>query len=211
MKHKSGLHKRVSSIFGDVPLPDNPSPKPSAGDNEVLADKTEVSPFDFGNPGFGSPEQPSSTLLEPKVVSKTQPLSEDEEYEASQRKKLYMSFCLAGFLGLVLFFNFYKPGKKAVVKAKETSVISAAVKASELVWPEPAVWPVDVRDPMVFREDAANLYVLESKNKSPLVLRGIIHNPGGKSMALIGTDIFYEGDEVEGWTVKEILLDAARL
>ena len=64
---------------------------------------------------------------------------------------------------------------------------------------------------MVFKEDAAKLYAFESKIEGPFVLRGIVHKPGGRSMALLGKKILYEGDEIEGWTVKEVLQNIVRL
>ena len=56
---------------------------------------------------------------------------------------------------------------------------------------------------MVYQEDEAKLYLVESKIEGP-ILRGIVHQPQGRSSALIGIDIYYEGDQVDEWTVKEI-------
>ena len=43
MKRKSGLHKKVSSIFGGTSLPDDPSAKTHLADNNAAgADKAGV-------------------------------------------------------------------------------------------------------------------------------------------------------------------------
>lgn len=43
------------------------------------------------------------------------------------------------------------------------------------------------------------------------IIRGIISKPNGRSLALLGTKILYEGDEIDGWKVKEILKNSVIL
>ena len=220
MKHKTGLHKKVSSIFGDVPQPDNPSVKnPSAGNNALDVDKTEGAALNLPNSVIEGhvaelPQQDHATITEPvhrTVAMSARILTEEQEYAASQKRKLLLVIGLCVALGLVLFVNFYKPGEKEIASSDKPSASVIPIKVSEIYWPEPEPWPKDIRDPMVYRADEAKLYVVESKIKGP-VLRGIVNQkPPGRSSALIGTEILYEGEEIDGWTVKEVLKDTVRL
>lgn len=222
MKRKSGLHKRVSTIFGDSPLPGGPSSKMAVSENDAAdAERVVTPPSDLPTSDVGvnsgtphdrpSAVRPAGEMIRKAVPKVSVALTEDQEYDASQRRKMFLVIGLAVGLTLVLFFNFYSPGKKVALKAEELSSQVRAVKASEIDWPEPEVWPASIRDPMVFKEDAAKLYALESGIAGPFVLRAIVHKPEGRSMALLGTEILYEGDEIDGWTVKEVLQEVVRL
>ena len=209
MKGKSGLSKKVSSIFGELHQPDNPSApiadKDALGvsdvgiskDSPVSGDNRHSVKQSYQSSGF--PAQKSSA-----------PLTEDQEYATSQRKKLFFVIGLSIVLVLVLFLNFYQPANKPTEDQALPSVPTIAMKASEIYWPDPGLWSADTRDPMIFEESAAKLSVVESKMEG-LVLRGIVHKPQGGSTALIGTDIYNEGDEVDGWTITEIYPNLVKL
>ncbi len=207
MKRKSGLHKKVSSIFGETFSPDDSFVKTPHLSNDV-ADVDDAG-TSSGNFSVSNVDKQSAKLkphpatgLPRKTVTKTTiALTEDQEYEADQKKKLFLVVGLGVTFALVLFFGYYRPSKKAVAKPNVASAKIMGTKVSEIYWPKPKVWPEDIRDPMVFKENAAKLYALESKIKGPFILRGIVHKPEGRSMALLGTEIYYEGDEVDGWTI----------
>ena len=222
MKRKYGLHKRVSSIFGGVSPPDNLSVKhPAANNAAVDAGKAGTLSSDFpasdtGGDAAKSPyeHQPSASGSGSKATAKVSlALAEEQEYAASQRRKLYIVIGLFGLLALVLYFNFYEPGsnKKIDADAKTSSQSGIVSKDVEIYWSRPELWSADIRDPMVFREDKARLYAVESKIEGPFALRGIVHQPQGKSQVLIGIEILYEGDEIEGWIVREISAGSVRL
>ena len=220
MKRKSGLHKKVSSIFAGTSLPDDPSAKTPLADNDAVgAAKVGTAAADLPASGVGGhtakpqyQHHTPATGPAHKTVAKVAPvLTEDREYAASQKRKLFLVIGLCVVLALVFFFNFYQTGEKTAANPDMPSDTAIAMKVSEIYWPEPELWPADIRDPMVFKADAAKLYALESKIEGPFVLRGIVHQPQGSSSALIGTEILYEGDEIDGWTVKEVLRDIIRL
>lgn len=216
MKRKSGLHKKVSSIFGGTSLPNGLSAK-LADNDAASAAKSATKAADLPVSILGDPAAkpqnyaPAAGPTHKTIAKAASHLTEDQLYEASQRKKLYLSFGLAGVLVLVFFYNFYQPGKKTAATPDGPSALAKRVKVSEIYWPEAEVWPEEVRDPMVFKESAAKLYARESKIQGPFVLRGIVHKPEGGSMALLGTEILYEGDEIDGWVIKEVLVDIVRL
>ena len=215
MTRKSGLHKKVSSIFGDAPLPQNPSEeKPPAVGNAADTHKAGASSTDLTSSGIdahtSSTPQQYMPVNKPSTKTASPALTEDQEYDASQRRKLFLTIGLATILAVVLFVNLYQPAKKTAVVKDEPSAPSASMKVSQIYWPQPELWPADTRDPMVFQADAVRLYVAEGKIQGPFALRGIVHKPQGGSMALIGTEILYEGDEINGWTLKEVLADLVR-
>jgi hypothetical protein len=213
MKHKSGLHKKVSSIFGGVSLPDTPSPPPAdkntAGVNiaETSAANSSVSGIDshFAG-GYGKqPHQTSAPEPIQTVAKVNGKLTEDQEYAASQRRKLYLVFGLCGVLALVLFF-LYGPGHKNVPTGPKTSSKSGIVaKDAEIHWAEPEPWPADIRDPMVLGSSPVSI--------GGLSLKGIMCPSQGRPSALIGTEIYYEGDVVKStnWTVMKISPDSVKL
>ena len=218
MKRKSsGLHKKVSSIFGGTSLPDDPSAKTTLDDNDsagAVKAGTVVTDLRASDVGANTDKPQYAPDAGPvrKTVAKVAPaLTEDQEYEAAQKRKLFMVVGLCVVLAIVLFFNLRQPDKKTAANPDGPSVQIIPAKISEIYWPEPELWPSDIRDPMVFNKDAAKLHAIESNIQGPFVLRGIVHKPQGGSSALIGTEILYEGDEIDGWTVKEVLKDTVRL
>ena len=123
---------------------------------------------------------------------------------------------LAAVLGVVLFMQFYKPNKSEPAAKTSTSAETAVAAAAgfddfKIDWPVLQAWKDNVRDPMVFKENESRLFVVESKVEGPLSLRGIVHKPEGKSMALIGTEILYVGDEIDGWTLKDVQQESVKL
>jgi hypothetical protein len=188
MTRKSGLHKKVSSIFGDMPIPGNP-------------------PAGYGN---SSPGAPLPGIDNRQAMNRPTPVTslrrtEEQEYAASQRKKLFAGIALACILGVVLFLNFYKPGKTATQNIPTPQKTTAvALNDLEISWPDPGTWSSDIKDPMIIN----SIVTLNNiKNEGTLTLRGIV----GESMALIGTEILNKGDQYQGWTVKEIFKDSVLL
>ena len=215
MKRKSGLHKRVSSIFGGVSPSDSPSVKTPIANNEVGkagALSSDISVSETGGhaakPAYQQHQPPTSELGLKAVVKISPAFTEDQEYAASQRRKLYISVGLFVVLMLVLYFNFYKPGanKKVNADVKTPPQPGIIAKDVEIRWPKPELWTDDIRDPMIRGSKQAHW-----DQPGSLVLRGIVHQPQGRSQALIGIEILYEGDEIEGWTVKEISADLVKL
>jgi hypothetical protein len=213
MKHKSGLHKKVSSIFGGISLPDNSSPSPAdknaAGVNsaETSAANSPVSGIDRHFAGGYGKQSHQASAPEPKIqtVAKVDGrLTEDQEYAASQRRKLFLVIGLCGVFALVLFF-FYRPGLKKVPTGPKTSSQSGIVAKDAEIWPEPEPWSANIRDPMVLGASPVSI--------GGLALKGIVYPPQGRPSVLIGTEICYEGDIVKGtnWTVMKIFLDSVTL
>ena len=122
-----------------------------------------------------------------------------------------ISFCFLIFSGILIFFNFNQSMEKTAANPTKPSAQVIPKSDLEINWPKGKLWSDNIRDPMIFRNDKSKLYAVKSNIEGPLVLRGIVYKPKGKSVTLIGTEIFYEGDEIKGWTVKEILKDSVRL
>ena len=228
MKHKSGLHKKVSSIFGDIPVPENPPLRDHGigSGSSVATDNGPVpGPHDDAQniSGLRGPvaEGHSRQALHKDVTPFRQVVQapfrsadifdEEEEFRASQKKKLMMVVVLAVVFASVMYFLYFKPA--AVNKAIEQQAGSTAValsQVSEITWSQPDVWPDDIRDPMVYNKGEKDIHVIESKMEGP-VLRGVVHKPNGRSSVLLGKEILYEGEQYEEWTVKEISKDSVTL
>jgi hypothetical protein len=214
MKYKSGLHKKVSSIFGGISLPES-SPQSPADKNiadaniaETSAANPPVSGIDsrFAD-GYGKqPHQASVLDTATRTIAKIDDnLTEDQEYAASQRRKLFLVIGLCVVFALVLFF-FYRPKPNRVPAGQKTSSKSViAAKNAKIYWPEPEPWPADIRDPMVLGSSPVSV--------GGLALKGIVYLPQGRSSVLIGTEIYYEGDAVKdtNWTVMKIFIDSVEL
>lgn len=189
MNCKSGLHKKVSTIFNRTSLMYSHS------------EKTPLPVTDVGGHNARSQYQHYTPAAEPihKTVANVAPvLAEDQEYAASQKRKLFVVIGLSFVLGIVLFFNFNKPGKATAANPDKSFAQAIPTKVSQIHWPEPELWPANIKDPMLFEED------IDSKIDEPFTLRGIVHQQEGRSMVVLGTEIFSEGDKIDGWTIKEV-------
>ena len=51
----------------------------------------------------------------------------------------------------------------------------------------------------------------EGNIENQLSLRGVVYKPNGRSMALIGADVFHVGDKNDGWTVIDIQREVVKL
>ena len=179
MKRKSGLHKKVSSIFGRTSLSDELSAK------TPLVDKGAAS-------------------AAPKNVAKIATVfTEDEEYAASQKRKLFLVIGLCVVLALVLFFNLYPSKEYTTVNMAKASVQVIPKRHLKIDWPDPGIWHEDIKDPM--------FYTPPGEIEDPFTLNAIMYMSNGRSSVLIGTEILCEGDEIYGWTIKEILRDRVKL
>lgn len=227
MKRKTGLHKKVSSIFGDIALPENPASSVLNSQDDDSKKDDRSSP-DMRIPGLESPiSKPLHQYHKPagEPASRIQPnrngprqgeaLTEEQEYAAEQRKKLCIVIGLAVVFAVVLFFQFYKPNKSGKdvdpSAGTEIPVEAVAFGESSIDWVSPEAWTDYVRDPMVYRENEARLFQVENKAKGPLSFESFVQGADGKFMALIGTEILYVGEEIDGWTVEEIQPDFVKL
>ena len=228
MKRRSGLHKKVSSIFGDVTVPDNPPVQNQgiAGDSAVATEprpapkKHDDAQNIPGLRGSGAESHNKQTInndVSPfrQVVQaparSADIFDEDEEFRASQKKKLMMVVALAVVFAAVMYFLYFKPaaGTKPIDQPGESTPTTRS-QVSEIVWSQPDAWPEGTRDPMVYKAGQASLHAVEGTMDGP-ALRGIVHKPQGRSSVLLGTEILYEGEQYEGWTVKEIFKDSVKL
>ena len=95
-------------------------------DNAAKVDKAEASSPNFSASVIGDGHavktpyrhQMPEAGLGSKVDAKTsRALTEDEEYAASQRRKLFVAIGLCGIFGLVLYLNFFKSGPNKKIDA----------------------------------------------------------------------------------------------
>lgn len=206
MKHKSGLHKKVSSIFDGVPVPD------SDGSQSQSVHDGPVDGTSGVKVSRSRSDHREAVSMQRLSVRKDKVLTEEQEYQARQKKAaVAVGFLIVVFL-CVLYFSFFSGNASTTtVNPKDgTDVIKQTVRKSEIHWPEPEPWPEGLRDRMVYEEDVVAQHIAERKVEGPVLL-GIVDDPAGRSSALIGKEILYEGDEIGDWTVMEIHKDIVRL
>lgn len=198
MKHKSGLHKKVSSIFDGASLP-----RELAGNSPLNSSDSSAQPKSTGD--FQKSQytnfSPFSGQTNNSFANSGSTVSLDQQYNASQKRKLFLMIGLSVLLVLVLFFNF-KPGKKVTPIPDNVPDSQPPAKVSQIQWLQPQIWNEDNRDPMVYVA-----YTEKTVDDESFIIKGIVRPPQGKPSVLVGTEILYEGDQIQGWTVKQILKD----
>jgi hypothetical protein len=211
MKHKTGLHKKVSSIFDGASLPrelTEPSLNKSNVPNETK--------FGQASPKIAEPgrqnskpqnQQQTSWGQANKTLLKVEGSNIEDKEVDQQKKKLMLMIGLSILLIIILIFNFFKPLNKVTpIEIKETA-LAKQTKGPQINWADPGKWPADTRDPMVYGSCAPKT----NSEKETLVIKGIVRPPKGRASVLIGTEILYEGDKFQDWIVKEIHQDAVML
>jgi hypothetical protein len=214
MMRKSGLHKKVSSIFGDVPVVGNPPVRREGSGAEPKGEEGHNAPA-IRVVGPDRNRKLEGDIRPFAQVSKSsRPVDAfEEEYRIAQKRKLILVIALAVVFGLVMYFVYVKPAmtnKATVPEERQEEQAVAAKMASEIVWPAVEPWPKDVRDPMLYTQSDEVLNV-DKANAGELLLKGVVYKPGGKSSVLIGKEILYVGEEVQGWKIVEVSRDSVKL
>jgi hypothetical protein len=233
-KHKSGLHKEISSIFSGVPLPnsnDNANKQPL-----MDVEKTDKSAGHIPPMPSASPKPPQISLQEP-----AEKVTEVEETAVPVHKKVELSGFLKSLnqfwqmvkqklltppegvspakhmamvislpaLFLVVVFVFGRlllnsgvKGQKSQDDVKETSV----APRTEIEWQRPEVYPVGLRDPMKKSYTQTPATTEDQTPSSDIVVRGIVWSEDNP-VAVIGTEIVYQGQTVHDVTIVKINKD----
>lgn len=197
MSSRYGLHKRISFIFDGEP---GGSPE-TAADSALKSAKVSDAAF---SADAGTSAPPSAFVPGP-APAKTAPPRPRRTGDPRQRRMLILAALLlpvfGGALGLMLFSPEAARGKSTA--ASDPS--SAAVKTPSVVvkWNKPAPWPPSMRDPM----QIARVSATAGTEKSDLTVRGIVVSRG-RSSAIVGERIVFEGETVRGATIRKIGKDS---
>jgi hypothetical protein len=231
-KHKSGLHKEISSIFSGVPLPNNNN---AASSGPV----TNVEPKD--NTAGHIPPKPSVPVKPPQISSQ-EPVKaavKDKATAAPVNKagrlnglrKLVNEFwqklkgklltpqegvtparhmamlILIPALFLVVVFVFGRLLLKSGMRggnAQDGDMAAVALgPKTQIEWQRPLVYPANLRDPM----RKASEQGFSAGTAGDVIVRGIVWSEDSPA-AIIGTQIIYQGQTVNDMTIVKISRDS---
>jgi hypothetical protein len=230
-KRRGGLHKQVSSIFGEVPIPtgdgeqQSPVNEPTSG-NPVPAPPKPVAPSHLtAKPSKPEqPEQPAQPQPKPaapkqpkiEVVTKNAGLNQlmeiwekisaklFAEKEGVDVKKQKTMAVVIPVLFVVLIFVFSKvlrSPSRGVARPNPAGPSNATAAVDRQQWQIPEPYPESLRDVMQFDAEDA-----VSITRGLVAVRGIVYSEDNSS-AVVSNEIVHEGDEIAGATVVKIYKD----
>ncbi len=229
-KHRSGLHKNISSIFDGVPLPKNDDTKKPVDDVTAM-DKTagHLPPMPSASveppqtwskeppKAAPKPAQTSPIINKTAVTGKFQKIIGEllQELKAKvltppegvSQSKHMATLILIPVLILVVVFVFGRTLLQSVVKGNKSndgSAIAAyGVARTEIEWERPSPYPANLRDPMKKFSSSGALATVAGD----IVVRGIVWSEDSPA-AVIGTQIIYQGQTVQGTKILQITEDS---
>jgi hypothetical protein len=225
IRHRSGLHREISSIFDGVPLPKKNDTADAPGIAPAATDRTagRVPPPPSAAP---KPSQINAPTQQPKVnpphaVEAVKQPKQPNKFRAkakdlfdkaktkiltppegvSRRKQTAMVISIPIMFVIVLFVFgrlFLNSGVRGVKNSDIDDFAALSAPKTQIDWQKPALYPQDLRDPM--KEVIVSSPTAPSQD---LVVRGIVWSDDNPA-AVIGTAIVYRGQTVNGATVVQI-------
>jgi hypothetical protein len=236
-KRKTGLHRKVSSIFDGISVPksENAGSSESADSRtgpakgrEYLEEQTDFIPK-------GAPVGPKQAVPRPakapKPASRGQtgfdPFGPIPVVSEKRRKATMVSMVgliIVLILVLTLTFSRNLPSKKAIDTSKQTATATTVTPTdvdTQIDWDIPPKYPERLRDPMesTGTQDPATgewveqTVVIESTDDQQSVidvaiaLKSILWSENERSI-VVSDEILYEGDTIFGVTIKKINKDS---
>ncbi len=227
MKRKTGLQKKISSIFDGVPLPGRPDDVPS--ENYVQQSYAPAQTLENKRPAYTEPRQtPQAAPSKPFElteqldaapdlagnVRKTLTvcsgfvdklfISKDGQIDQRQKKMAVLVGVLSIVLVAVLLVIFRQPNKPFTPKPLSDRVISDL--KINFIPPNPL--PGSLRNPMIAAgmSSPSGSSAEENFAGSEPLISGIVFNPDNseKSVAIIGGKYYTKGQEIYGFTIVNI-------
>jgi hypothetical protein len=230
---KSGLHKKISTIFDGVPV--NKSEGSGSAQPALVGPEPAKSQLDSQKVAEQNQQQTGRNLYkdtaEKKAKSNAKPEKRTKKLRfgfvdklknklllpGGDRKRQIITLVMIPLLCLVFIVVIVKvigsspPKKKVAPKSAVTK--KAADDSSKIVWKIPQLISDQIRDPM---NSGTAAYAATSKGLSgsrpgstspadsgEIVLMGIVHSKE-KPMAIIGQHIVSEGEKINDFTVVKI-------
>lgn len=223
-KRKTGLHKRITSIFDGVPIPEKTdAPAPDGADRVFPKAPPPPRPQASPKPQFQRTAQPSLKVApskqhkvavspKAKVPTGKTPRKRGESRFFKPKpgvsvKRQKIMVILIPVLSAILVFAIVRVFRMPLPKITEptgietTAVIAGSIKID---WKIPEPYPATLRDPMRFVSiRTAQATGGEEEGAGQIIVTGISYEED-EPLALIGTQIVREGDQVFGATVVKI-------
>lgn len=218
-KRKTGLHKRISSIFDGVPIPEKTGEPTVGGAGQAFPKAPPKLPQVPPKPQFQraakppprdiASKQPVATIPPKAKIPTGKTLRKHEKTERN-RRQIVMAM-LIPVLVIILVFAIVRVFRAPLPKITPPVDIEPAniiVGSSKVDWQIPELYPSTLRDPMravSIRTTQATSG--EEEEAGQIIVTGISYQEESP-LALIGTNIVHEGDEIFGATVIKINKDS---
>lgn len=232
-KKKLGLHKKISSIFEGVPLPQpdglqqQPPQVPPTGEASGTPQKPLPPPFQTLRAAQAPrPFESGQTLPQaapaglPKAAGSglwqqiKNRLFAPKPGVSTTRQKVMVILVPVLFIVLILVATTVLAPSRKVTRppqAKPPTIVAAT--DTKIDWEVPPPYPETFRDPMqpvpaaiIPGKTEPKTEVVEPVKPEKLVVKGILYSDDNPS-AIIGTQIVHQGDKVSGATVIKINKD----
>jgi len=236
-EHNEGLQKRVSSIFSGVPIPKSSgalhTPQQPASENtgKEPAKPAYTHPESHDYPFAAVPARQNHKDMPSKVkpLQNIQPSNYDINKNQIQirlqniwetikdrllapkpgvstsRQITTVVMIPVLFVIMIVVFTklFYKPSTKKTQPAASQTTSVAVASDNKTDWQIPEPYPTDLRDPMQFGSSVA----AETDTSGAIDLKGIAYSEDSP-FAIIGSQIFREGDKIFDATIIKINRDS---
>ncbi|KPJ65720.1 MAG: hypothetical protein AMJ43_10125 [Coxiella sp. DG_40] len=224
-KRKTGLHKRITSIFDGVPIPEKTDSAVSDGTSRVFPKPPASRPQVAPKPRFQQVTQPvpkTAVPKQPRVAAPTKPIRQvpvekakrlmkaklfkpKPGVSATRQKVMVMLVPILTIVLVVVFIRVFRTPLPEVTEATAFEPTSAVVGSNRIDWQIPDAYPTTLRDPMRFVSVsiAQSTVGQEQEEIGRMAVTGINYSED-KPLALIGTEIVREGDKIFGATVIKI-------
>jgi hypothetical protein len=202
MRPKSGLHKKISSIFDGISIPGRGATDSSASSNAAPGGLTASNAS-----GSTSPAHGSDLGLNPSAGGFWKKVSASNGGSGIQRGKIVLVVVLALVLIAVVGMVLVPPSQiKAEPKMiREEKPGTPGKKTPETItWTLPEPLPTALRDPMkIVAVERTELVPEETTKQILFVIRGVVLGERGNT-AIVGSEIVSVGDTVQGARVIRI-------
>ena len=221
-KHRAGLHKKVSAIFGNVTfvkdrdaqqlsdtnVPKHPAPKPPAPSHMTPTKPKPKEPLP--PPPKAAPAKRTKADAAVKIAKripwqhtlakiKSKLFAHKPGVSSSRQKKIVI---LVPALSIVLIFVLFKvltTPSRGTNRSQEFGPTNTAAASDNLIdWQIPAPYPTTLRDPMQFGS-----VTIAQAETGKLIVRGIVYSEDNPS-AVINDQIVHQGDKILDTIVVKI-------
>lgn len=223
-KHRVGLHKKVTAIFGnlaivkdsdaqqpsDVPIPQRPAPKPPAPSHMTPTKPKPKEPVQPPPPPKTAPAKQPKAKAAVKTVKQIpwqQTLEQIKNKlfaskpgvsDIRQKKMVILVPVLSIVLIFVLFRVLSTPSRGTNQHQGFEPTNVAAGSNKEIDWQVPDPYPTRLRDPM----QLGSVTIAQTET-GKLMVRGIVYSEDNPT-AVIDDQIVHEGDKILDATVVKI-------
>jgi hypothetical protein len=228
-KFKTGLHKKISTIFEGVPVPknDNTEQLPAASKEEISNDSSPKPSVIEQSLSSSLPPQQTTQPL-PEAVSSEQPVIAGTVVKASRQIPMYQYWkqiknklfvpkagvdanrhktmvILMPVLLIIFIFIIIRVSSQPSPKAAHAQDLEAANVGSSVAVSEKKInWQIPEPYPVTLRDPMqASLAAAGQEGGSNLTVKGIVYSED-RASAVVGNQIVHQGDKILETTVVKI-------